>query len=292
MTLSGHGAARLIAICSSVTVRRMTETRGGAGVTVHEAGAARQASPHPDTGRPNRSPAVKTGETRPLLERASFAAVHNGRRYSTDSGTPLREAAAVKGGPVEKFRPSIDWGDELAASALWILEAWAVSAAAVLVVVVMLGRFTVWGRRFWRVTGGYFTGAASVRVWGVLAVLLCLGRHLGAHRRIAQLLQQRPVLGTSGRVPGRQRARRRAARFRNTRLLGRDRPSSAMLATITVARIVFDTYLTQRFIIAWRVWLTDRLTGDWLSDERTTAVGSRPPSWTTPISASSRTSTS
>ena len=27
---------------------------------------------------------------------------------------------------------------------------------------------------------------------------------------------------------------------------------------------MLDIYLTQRFIIAWRVWLTDHLTGDWL----------------------------
>jgi putative ATP-binding cassette transporter len=27
---------------------------------------------------------------------------------------------------------------------------------------------------------------------------------------------------------------------------------------------MFDIYLTQRFIVAWRVWLTERLTGDWL----------------------------
>jgi len=31
--------------------------------------------------------------------------------------------------------------------------------------------------------------------------------------------------------------------------------------------IVADTYLTQHFVIAWRVWLTDRLTVDWLSDD-------------------------
>ncbi|MFM9500835.1 hypothetical protein ACKI1Q_45630, partial [Streptomyces galilaeus] len=29
---------------------------------------------------------------------------------------------------------------------------------------------------------------------------------------------------------------------------------------------MFDTYLTQRFIIRWRVWLTRRLTADWLTD--------------------------
>jgi putative ATP-binding cassette transporter len=38
-----------------------------------------------------------------------------------------------------------------------------------------------------------------------------------------------------------------------------------ILATLHIARIVFDTYLAQRFIIAWRVWLTGRLSVDWLS---------------------------
>ena len=38
-----------------------------------------------------------------------------------------------------------------------------------------------------------------------------------------------------------------------------------VLATIHVARIVFDTYLAQHFIIRWRVWLTDRLTTNWLA---------------------------
>jgi putative ATP-binding cassette transporter len=38
----------------------------------------------------------------------------------------------------------------------------------------------------------------------------------------------------------------------------------SVLAVIFIARVVLDIYLTQRFIIAWRVWLTDRLTDDWL----------------------------
>ena len=37
-----------------------------------------------------------------------------------------------------------------------------------------------------------------------------------------------------------------------------------MLATIFVVRYLLDIYLMQRFIIRWRVWLTDRVTGDWL----------------------------
>ena len=39
----------------------------------------------------------------------------------------------------------------------------------------------------------------------------------------------------------------------------------AVLATIYISRVMLDIYLTQRFIIRWRTWLTDRLTGDWLT---------------------------
>ena len=37
---------------------------------------------------------------------------------------------------------------------------------------VLVGRFTTWGRQFWRITGDYFTGRASVTVWLWLAALL------------------------------------------------------------------------------------------------------------------------
>ena len=73
---------------------------------------------------------------------------------------------------MERFRPSIDWGNELAASALWIFNAWALSAVCVLLVAVLVIRYSTFGRRFWRITGGYFTGTASVVVWGTLSVLL------------------------------------------------------------------------------------------------------------------------
>ena len=41
----------------------------------------------------------------------------------------------------------------------------------------------------------------------------------------------------------------------------------AILVIIYIARRLIDLYLMQRFIINWRVWLTDRLTSDWLSDK-------------------------
>jgi putative ATP-binding cassette transporter len=38
----------------------------------------------------------------------------------------------------------------------------------------------------------------------------------------------------------------------------------SIMAALFIARYMLDIYLTQRFIVSWRVWLTDRLTGDWL----------------------------
>src|SRR5262249_17373057 len=37
-----------------------------------------------------------------------------------------------------------------------------------------------------------------------------------------------------------------------------------LLGTLHVIRSMADLYLTQRFVIRWRVWLTGRLTTDWL----------------------------
>src|SRR4029077_14144851 len=80
------------------------------------------------------------------------------------------------------------------------------------------------------------------------------------------------------------------------------------LAVTEIVRNLLDVYLMQRFIIRWRVWLTRRLTRDWLhrgalhrrrvvspatgsTATPTTADASSNTRSTTPISASSRTST-
>ena len=41
---------------------------------------------------------------------------------------------------METFTPSLDWGNELIASALWVAKAWAIAAVAMLVVLVLLAR--------------------------------------------------------------------------------------------------------------------------------------------------------
>jgi vitamin B12/bleomycin/antimicrobial peptide transport system ATP-binding/permease protein len=70
------------------------------------------------------------------------------------------------------FKPSIDWGNELFNSARWILEAFAVTAPCLLVVLVVVARLTEWGRQFWRISGDYFKGRQGVPVYALIAVLL------------------------------------------------------------------------------------------------------------------------
>ena len=59
---------------------------------------------------------------------------------------------------------------------------------------VLLARFTVWGRQYWRVTGDYFKGRQSIAGVGLVRGAAAVGDDVGAHRRAAQLLQQRSVL--------------------------------------------------------------------------------------------------
>ena len=68
--------------------------------------------------------------------------------------------------------PSLDWGNEIIESILWVARAWAISAICILIVLTLIARFTTWGRQFWRVTGDYFKGPESVLVWAWLGVLL------------------------------------------------------------------------------------------------------------------------
>jgi vitamin B12/bleomycin/antimicrobial peptide transport system ATP-binding/permease protein len=165
---------------------------------------------------------------------------------------------------LETFRPSIHWGNELFTSLSWIVSAWAISAVCVCAICALVIRFTTWGQRFWRITGAYFTGATSARVWGVLAVLLL---SVIVEVRLEVLLSFYNNDLFSALQVAFQGAGAHNAAQRNSGIHGFWVAIAifCILAPIRIARIVFDTYLTQRFIIAWRVWLTDRLCGDWLS---------------------------
>lgn len=161
------------------------------------------------------------------------------------------------------FTPAMNWGAELVPSLLWIVKAWAIAAVSTLAILTAIMRFTVWGRQFWRITGAYFTGRSSIGVWLWLALLLLL---VIAGVRLDVLFSyqgndmftafQAVAAGVGG---GNEAVKESGAHGFWMSIL-----VFSVLAAIHVVRVMVDLFLMQRFMLAWRAWLTDRLTGDWL----------------------------
>jgi putative ATP-binding cassette transporter len=164
---------------------------------------------------------------------------------------------------MEKFTPSIDWGHELVASSRWILETLAVSAACLLIVAFAVIRFTRWGGEFWRITGAYFTGRQSVPVWSLFSLLL-LSVMIAV--RIDILLSYYSNDLYSSLQTAFQGAGAGNSAVRDSGIHGFWAAiwTFCVIATVHVMRVMADLYLAQRFVIRWRMWLTDRLTTDWL----------------------------
>jgi putative ATP-binding cassette transporter len=163
----------------------------------------------------------------------------------------------------ERFKPSVDWNNELGNSTLWVLEAFGIAALCLVVVLVLLRRFTGWGRQFWRISGGYFVGRASVSVWLVLAVLLASAV---VSVRISVLISYYANDLFSALQVAFEGSGSPENSLKETGVQGfwMSMGIFAILATVAAVRFLLDLYITQRFIIRWRVWLTRRLTGDWM----------------------------
>ncbi|HEY1839705.1 MAG TPA: ABC transporter ATP-binding protein/permease [Mycobacterium sp.] len=161
------------------------------------------------------------------------------------------------------FKPSIDWSGATIESLWWLAKGWAIAAVCVLLVLVLLRFLTGWGRQYWRITGGYFTGRHAVPVWLQLAALLML---VLFSVRVTVLISyfsndMFSSLQTAfgGIVSGDEKIKQSGIDGFYTSLV-----HFSLLATLFIARILVDIYLTQRFIIRWRMWLTGHLTDDWL----------------------------
>src|SRR5258705_2145937 len=163
---------------------------------------------------------------------------------------------------METFTPSLDWGDELIASLLWVAKAWAIAAVGMVVVLALVARYTTWGRQFWRVTGDYFKGRQSAPAWALLGVLLLV---VMIDVRVGVLFsyQSNDQFSALQAAFGGDGAAKDSAidGFWAAMLL------YVSLAVTDIVRNLLDSYLMQRFIIRWRVWLTHRLTGDWLAGD-------------------------
>ena len=161
------------------------------------------------------------------------------------------------------FKPSINWSTATTDSLWWLAKGWVIAAVCVLVVLILLRFLTTWGRQYWRITGGYFTGRHAARTWLQLAVLLLLVL-IGVRLVVLLSFQSNDMFSAlqtavGGIATGNQNVKRSGVEGFYTSLM-----HFSVLAALYIARVMLDIYLTQRFIISWRIWLTAHLTDDWL----------------------------
>ena len=164
---------------------------------------------------------------------------------------------------MELFKPSISWGHALAESLSWIAIAWAVSAVCLLAVLVLLRLATPWGRQFWQITDGYFTGRDSARVWLMLGMLL-LSVVIGVRLSVLFSYQANDLNSSIQTAVQGMAIHDDAVKASGVHGFWMSIFHFSIMAAVFIARVVLDIYLMQRFIVAWRIWLTTRLTGDWL----------------------------
>ncbi|MGK2882024.1 MAG: ABC transporter ATP-binding protein/permease [Mycobacterium sp.] len=164
---------------------------------------------------------------------------------------------------LEPFEYVIDWGRAPLESLSWIAIAWVISALVTLVILYLIGKFTVWGSQFWQITGDYFTGPGAWKQWLWLAAILL---SVVASVRIQVLLSYYyNDLGSSlqtafqGVAAGNEQVRQSGIDGFWTTMI-----HFAAIAGLFIARLLLDLFMLQRFQVAWRAWLTDKLTTDWL----------------------------
>lgn len=156
------------------------------------------------------------------------------------------------------FQPTLDWGREYLNSLIWVATTFALTTLCLLVVLVGLARFTEWGRQFWRITGDFFTGRRSAAACILVAVLLLsviisVRINVLLTYYVNDLFTSLQVAFQGGMSSG------VAGFWASMRVF-------AVLAVCFVVRLLADMYLTQRFMMRWRVWLSRRFIDDWLGD--------------------------
>lgn len=162
------------------------------------------------------------------------------------------------------FKPSIDWSSAFQDSLRWLAIAWVIGAVCLLAALVAARYLTPWGRQFWRITRGYFVGPTSVKAWLGLGVLLLLVL-FSVRLNVLFSYQSNDMytalqVALKGLATGNEEVKHSGIHNFWVSL-----GIFILLAAIFIARVILDIYLTQRFIIAWRMWLTGHLTDDWLA---------------------------
>lgn len=143
----------------------------------------------------------------------------------------------------------MNWHQALQESLSWLAIASFITLIGFTAAAALAVRYTRWGSQFWQLAGPYFSFRRSWRPLLVFAALLVL-----------TLFSVRMNVLFSFWYNGFYSALQALDQTAFWYLLG----VFAVLATLHVLRSLFTFYATEAFSIRWRVWLTERLTNDWL----------------------------
>lgn len=145
----------------------------------------------------------------------------------------------------------MDWSHELVNSSVWVLKAYVATVLLFALTAWGLARFTIWGRHFWKITGGYFLSKHGWRPLLALAFILFLT--LCAVRVDVLFSNWYNTMYT-------------ALQKLDEKAFWAAMVLFAILATIHVVRSLFDYYVQQSFTIHWRVWMNEQFLSGWLSN--------------------------
>ena len=146
---------------------------------------------------------------------------------------------------------NLDWSSEWFTSIVWIVAVFAATAIGCVMIVALLARVTVWGRQFRRLAFAYFSPRGDAGWRPLLSVLLVLLLAIASVRLSVLFSYQSNGMYTALQDLD-------AAGF--ARFVG----IFAILATIYVVRVLVAAYVQEALVIRWRVWLNERIVGDWL----------------------------
>ena len=146
----------------------------------------------------------------------------------------------------------MNWHQALQESLRWLAIASSITLVCFTVCALLAVRYTRWGAQFWQLAGPYFSWRRSWRPLLAFALLLVL-------TLFAVRLNVLFSFWYNGFYSALQALDQTAFWY----LLG----VFAVLASIHVLRSLFTFYVTQAFTIRWRVWLTERLTADWMQGD-------------------------
>ncbi|MFZ2175174.1 MAG: ABC transporter ATP-binding protein/permease, partial [Rhodococcus sp. (in: high G+C Gram-positive bacteria)] len=143
----------------------------------------------------------------------------------------------------------MDWNNVVWDSSMWLLKAYVMTVVVFVVVVVLLARFTNWGRQFWRFAAPYFDPRRSPKPLLILAALL-LATVFAVRVTVLFSYWYNDFYDSIQNLD-------ESAFWHFLRVF-------AILATIHVVRALLEYLIGQTLDIDWRTWLNYQLVDDWL----------------------------